>query len=128
MVLWFYCFIVFASLVFFGQGTPGIQFAQTVRFLRFIVWPPGPLAHLKSFWLKIVLWFGAQVFSWLRFLSTESTLGARGPKRLQFNTTCFVHISQTIINTDSKLKLHTPICNLEFLAEVCSAFKSLTKP
>ena len=81
---------------------------------------PAPNSSLKSFWLKIVfsLRFGVHVFSWPRFLSTGSALGALGSKRLHYYTTFRVHISETIISTDSKFELCTRICTFELLAAV----------
>ena len=102
-----------------GPGDPGTQVAQTLRFSRFIVCPPSR-STLKCFGLKIVLslWFSVHVFSWPRFLSTGSALGALGPKSLQYYTTFRVHISETSINTHSKSKLCIPIGTFDLLAAV----------
>ena len=64
------------------SGQPGFDFAQTLRFSGFHVWPP-PGPHLKRFWLKIVLSFGcgAHVFSWHRFISSGLGFGYPWPQK-----------------------------------------------
>ena len=77
-------------------------------------------SSLKCFGLKIDLSLGcgAHVLSRPRFLSTGSALGAPEPKSLHYYKTFCVHISETIIITESKSKLCTLICHFEFSAGV----------
>ena len=52
------------------------------------------------------------------FFSTRSALGVLGPKSLHSYNIFRVHISETNIETKSKLKLCTPFGTLEVLAAV----------
>ena len=102
-----------------GLGAASTQVAQTLRFSMFKCVPPAG-SHSKRFGLKIVLLlrFGVHVFSWPRFSSTGSALGALGFKSLLYYNTFRVYISETFINTDPKSKLGTPICTFDLLAGV----------
>ena len=113
-------------LRFWGRDLPA--FMSLKRYVSRGLWRDPPArSHFKRFGLKIVLSlrFGVHVFSWPRFLSTGSALGAHGSKSLHYYSTFRVHTSETTIKTDSKLELCTPRGTFELLAAVLYCFQNL---
>ena len=102
-----------------GLGVAGTHVARTLRFSRFIAAPPTRHAF-GAFWAQNIAL--AEVWRTCVLLTTVfiDWIGPWRP-RVQKSALLYtfrVHISETIIITYSKKKLCTPICHVEFLAEV----------